>query len=274
MVTGHEPPGTEKDRSVLIDSTVVLEKNYRFGSQSGIGRLARLVKEGKGREALELLESGVFSDISWQDVPSAGALAGVLERDSLSYHSDYLRAGEPADAFTLFNRFHMLCALREGPYGVVAINQMIQNFCAKRGLIKREGRWYRGQPLLVIANDYRLKLFNGDIGILLDDPGTGALRAYFPTEEGAFRKILPGRLSAYETAHAITVHKSQGSEFEHVLVLLPDRHSEVVTRELIYTAITRASKRVEVWGRKESFAEAVSSATRRVSGLKDRLRTE
>ncbi len=272
MITGHEPPVARGNRSALTDSTIVLEKNYRFASQSGIGRLSLLVKEGKGREALDLLESGAFSDISWRDVPSAGTLAGVLERDSLSYHSDYLRAGEPSSAFRLFNRFHMLCALREGPHGVVAVNQMIQNFCAKQGLIRREGRWYRGQPLLVIANDYRLKLFNGDIGILLDDPETGTLRAYFPTEEGTFRKILPGRLSAYETAHAITVHKSQGSEFEHVLVLLPDRHSEVVTRELIYTAITRARKRVEVWGRKDSFMNAVSSTTRRVSGLRDRLK--
>ncbi len=214
----------------------------------------------------------MFSDISWRAIPSAGALAGVLERDSLDYHADYLRAAEPAGAFTLFNRFHMLCALREGPYGVVAVNQMIQNFCAKRGLIRREGRWYRGQPLLVIANDYRLRLFNGDIGILLDDPETGSLRVYFPTEEGTFRKILPGRLTAYEMAHAITVHKSQGSEFDHVLILLSDRPSEVVTRELIYTAVTRARKRVEVWGREEIFVKAVSSQTRRVSGLKDRLR--
>ena len=270
-VTGDELPTTEEERAVLIDSAVVLEKNYRFSGQSGIGRLSTLVKEGKGREALDLLESGVFSDISWRAIPSAGALAGVMERDSLDYHADYLRAAEPAGAFTLFNRFHMLCALREGPYGVVAVNQMIQNFCAKRGLIRREGRWYRGQPLLVIANDYRLRLFNGDVGILLDDPETGSLRVYFPTEEGTFRKILPGRLTAYEMAHAITVHKSQGSEFDHVLILLSDRPSEVVTRELIYTAVTRARKRVEVWGREEIFVKAVSSQTRRVSGLQDRL---
>jgi exodeoxyribonuclease V alpha subunit len=273
MAAGHELPAAGEDSPALIDSTVVLEKNYRFAGESGIGRLSRLVKEGKGREALDLLESGAFSDISWRDAPSAAALAGVLERESLDYHADYLKAGEPAGAFTLFNRFHTLCALREGPYGVVAVNQTIQNFCVKRGLVRREGRWYRGQPLLVIANDYRLKLFNGDIGILLDDPETGTLRAYFPSEEGMFRKILPGRLSAYETAHAITVHKSQGSEFEHVLVLLADRQSEVVTRELIYTAITRARKRVEIWGRQEVFVEAVSRQTRRVSGLQDRLRS-
>ncbi|MGD0233596.1 MAG: exodeoxyribonuclease V subunit alpha [Syntrophorhabdales bacterium] len=273
-LTGDTLPGTGENLAALADSAVVLEKNYRFGSQSGIGILSGLVKGGEGKAALELLKNGGFSDISWQDVPPASELAGALERNSLDYHANYLKAKEPVSAFALFNRFHMLCALREGPYGVSSINQAIQDFCARRGLIRREGRWYRGQPLLVIANDYRLKLFNGDIGILLDDPETGSLRVFFPTEDGTFRKVLPGKLSAYETAHAITVHKSQGSEFEHILVLLPDRRSEVVTRELIYTAITRARKRVEVWGREEVFVEAISSRTRRVSGLKDRLRTE
>ncbi len=124
---------------------------------------------------------------------------------------------------------------------------------------------------MVTANDYRLKLFNGDIGILLDDPDVAALRAYFPTDEGGFRRIPPVRLIASESAHAVTVHKSQGSEFEHVLILLPDRHSEVVTRELIYTAVTRARKRVEIWGKEEAFIEAVSRRTRRMSGLQDRL---
>ena len=271
-LTGYTLPETVRNPSALADSAVVLEKNYRFGGQSGIGILSGLVKAGDGRAAFELLNSSGFGDISWRDVPSAEGLARALERDSLDYHADYLKADGPVAAFALFNKFHMLCALREGPYGVASINQMIQELCARRGLIRREGRWYRGQPLLVIANDYRLKLFNGDVGILLDDPETISLRVFFPTEEGTFRKILPGRLTAYETAHAMTVHKSQGSEFEHILVLLPDRHSEVVTRELIYTAITRARKRVEVWGREEIFVEAVSSRTRRVSGLQDRLR--
>jgi exodeoxyribonuclease V alpha subunit len=266
-------PEARGNPSALTDSAVLLEKNYRFGAQSGIGILSALVNMGDGRAALELLKMGGFADISWQDVPPAEKLARAMERHSLVYHADCLKADGPVSAFTLFNRFHMLCALREGPYGVVSVNQMIQQLCARRGLIRREGRWYRGQPLLVTANDYRLRLFNGDVGILLDDPETASLRVFFPSEEGAFRKILPGRLAACETAHAITVHKSQGSEFEHILVLLPDRHSEVVTRELIYTAITRARKRVEVWGRDEVFVEAVSSRTRRTSGLQDRLRS-
>ncbi len=271
-LTGCMLPRARENLSALTDSAVLLERNYRFGAQSGIGILSALVNAGDGKAALELLRTGGFTDVSWQDVPSAEKLAKALERHSLDYHADCLKAVEPVSAFTLFNKFHMLCALREGPYGVVSVNQMIQQFCARRGLIRREGRWYRGQPLLVIANDYRLRLFNGDVGIILDDPETAGLRVFFPSEEGTFRKILPGRLSAYETAHAITVHKSQGSEFEHILVLLPDRYSEVVTRELIYTAITRARKRVEVWGRDEVFVEAISNRTRRVSGLQGRLR--
>ncbi len=127
---------------------------------------------------------------------------------------------------------------------------------------------------MATANDYRLKLFNGDTGVLLEDPETGRLSAYFRTEEGLFRKVHLSRLSAFETAHAITVHKSQGSEFDRVIVLLPDRHSEVVSRELIYTGITRARTRVDVWGNEEVFVAAVRNLARRVSGIKDRLRAE
>jgi len=269
----HTLPENAENFSPLADSAVVLARNYRFGGRSGISLLSDLVKAGEGGAALELLKGGTFSEISWHQVPPPEHLARALEQNVLEYHSRFLRADDPAEAFALFNRFHMLCALREGPYGVAAINRAIQELCAKRDLMPREGRWYRGQPLMITANDYRLNLFNGDLGILLQDQETGSLRVFFPTEEGTFRRILPGRLTAYEAAHAITVHKSQGSEFDHVLLLLPDRHSEVVSRELVYSAVTRARARVEVWGREEAFISAVERRRSRVSGLTDRLRS-
>ena len=125
--------------------------------------------------------------------------------------------------------------------------------------------------MLITANDYRLKFFNGDTGILLEDPETAALRAYFATEEGTFRNLLPARLSAFETAHAITVHKSQGSEFDQVLLVVPDRPSPVLTRELLYTAVTRARSRVEIWGSASVVEAAVEARLQRTSGLRDAL---
>ena len=271
-VAGYDLHDAGKQTSPLVDSVVVLTKNYRFSDESGIGKVSRLINSGKGEEALGLIQSGASKDISWQSVPSGDRLPGKLESIFIEHYSAYLKAAEPDKAFDLFNRFHILCALREGPYGATAINQMIESIGAKRRLIRREGRWYRGQPVMVVVNDYRLKLFNGDIGILLSDPDSGSLRVHFPTDEGMFRKILPGRLPAHEPAYALTVHKSQGSEFDHVLVILPDRYAEVVTRELIYTAITRARASVEIWGREEVFLQAIARQARRVSGLRERLR--
>jgi exodeoxyribonuclease V alpha subunit len=125
---------------------------------------------------------------------------------------------------------------------------------------------------MVTRNDYALKLFNGDIGIILPDPAAdNELRAFFPAADGGLRALLPLRLPDHETAYAMTVHKSQGSEFERVLLLLPDRQSDVLSRELIYTAITRAKDNVEVWGAEDVFVASVERRIERRSGLRDAL---
>jgi exodeoxyribonuclease V alpha subunit len=142
------------------------------------------------------------------------------------------------------------------------------------GLRAPDGRaaFYRGRPVLITANDYPLGLFNGDVGIVLPDPEAGGeLRAWFLAADGKLRRFLPARLPAHETAFAMTVHKAQGSEFERVLFLLPDRDTPVATRELIYTAITRARAHVELWHRPEMLREAIARRTQRTSGLRDAL---
>jgi exodeoxyribonuclease V alpha subunit len=127
---------------------------------------------------------------------------------------------------------------------------------------------------MITRNDYNLKLFNGDVGIILpDSESSRELRAYFPSEEGTIRKFPPLRLPEHETVYAVTVHKSQGSEFDNVLLLLPDVEAPVLTRELIYTGITRARERVAVWGKEEVFRAAVSRRIERTSGLRDALWT-
>jgi exodeoxyribonuclease V alpha subunit len=172
--------------------------------------------------------------------------------------------------FALFNRFRVLCALREGPYGAKALNFLIERILRKEGLLKRDGRWYPGRPVMVTKNDYSLRLFNGDVGIAL--PGAdGEPRVFFPSAGGGFRKFPPSRLPEHETVFAMTVHKSQGSEFDEVLLLLPDRDSPVLTRELVYTGLTRAKETVAVWGREDVFLRAVSRRIERASGLRDIL---
>jgi len=125
---------------------------------------------------------------------------------------------------------------------------------------------------LIKTNNYNLGLFNGDVGITLPDRSSkDSLRVYFPAADGTFRKFHPLRLPDHETVFAMTVHKSQGSEFNDVLLILPDRDVPVLTRELIYTAITRARDRIEIWGSEEIFKIAVSRRIERMSGLRDAL---
>jgi exodeoxyribonuclease V alpha subunit len=158
---------------------------------------------------------------------------------------------------------------------VVTMNRMVEDILSRAGLIQARSRWYRGQPIMVSRNDYTLRLFNGDVGLVFEPRNPkeeqGDLRAYFPREDGAFRSLLPAKLPEHETVYAMTVHKAQGSEFDRVLLLLPDRGSELLTRELVYTGITRARKQVEIWGQLEVLREAISNRIERKSGLKEAL---
>ena len=153
-----------------------------------------------------------------------------------------------------------------------ALNSLVEEILHEENLIETEKRWYRGRPLLIAKNDYNLGLFNGDVGIIRPDPASSdELRAFFLSPDGALRKFLPIRLPEHETVYAMTVHKSQGSEFDKALLLLPDRDNPILTRELIYTGITRAKEGVEIWGTESVFSEGVSRRIKRASGLRDAL---
>jgi len=256
----------------LTDSLVVLKKNYRFGSHSGIGAAARAVNAGDGRAALTLLRDVEWDDVSWRPVPAAERLKKALVERVIDGYRGYLTAATPEQALERFDTFRILCALRQGPYGVTGVNEVVEEILAERGLIEKGSRWYRGRPVMVTVNDYNLKLFNGDIGITLPDPdAAGALRVFFPAADGGVRKVSPVRLPAHDTVFAMTVHKSQGSEFDRVLMLLPTHGTEALTRELIYTGITRAKREVEIWGDEEVFLSGVARRVDRKSGLMEAL---
>lgn len=273
-LVSHELPHRKGEDNVLSDSIVVLQRSYRFGPDSGIGLLASTVNEGKPSDALDLLKGVAHDDIHWRNLPPAEKLESLIEERYFPFYREYLTSKSPEEAFSLFKRFHLLCALRHGPYGVIAVNSIIERVCRRRGLVQAGRRWYKCQAVMVTSNDYQLKLFNGDVGILFpDQEADGELKVFFPSEGGGFRKLLPGRLKDYEMVYGMTIHKSQGSEFDHVAILLPDRLSEVLSRELLYTAITRARKSVEIWGREEVFTGALNRTIRRQSGLRCMLRS-
>ncbi len=256
----------------IQDCVVQLHKGYRFGAESGIGALSRAINSGNGDSALDLLKRGEFDDIRWKVLPAPGALGEVIRKTVIEGYMAYLQAEDPAEAFHLFERFRLLCALRKGPYGASAVNFLVEQILREENLIDPDRRWYQGRPLLITKNDYNLELFNGDIGIILPDPASGHdYRAFFLSPNGVLRKLMPVRLPEHETVYAMTVHKSQGSEFDRVLLLLPDRSAPVLTRELLYTGITRARRSAEVWGTEGVFLEGVSRRTLRASGLRDAL---
>jgi exodeoxyribonuclease V alpha subunit len=140
-----------------------------------------------------------------------------------------------------FTEFCVLCAVREGPLGVTQLNTQVEH-----ALGLGQSAWYAGRPVMVTRNDYALDLMNGDIGLCLPGPD-GVLRVAFPAVDGGVRWVMPSRLDSVETVFAMTVHKSQGSEFAHVLLVIPAQESPVLTRELVYTGLTRAKKRLTLW---------------------------
>jgi exodeoxyribonuclease V alpha subunit len=189
------------------------------------------------------------------------------------------------DVLDAFNHFQLLCAVRQGPAGTERLNREIAARLWSTGLIESDRGWYEGRPVMMTRNDYSLGLMNGDVGITLRMPGSdGALRLYvaFPMTRGSqlagtaennapVRCVLPSRLGEVETVYAMTVHKSQGSEFEHTALVLPEEASPMLTRELLYTGITRARRWLSLIGTKASVEQALAQHTRRYSGLAERL---
>jgi exodeoxyribonuclease V alpha subunit len=259
--------------SDLGDCIVELRKNYRFGDQSSIYLLSRAVNEGNTEKAVEVLrESGSSADsqVSWKPLPVPASLKAALKPIVLSRYQDYLRAANPAEALNALGRFRILCALRNGLYGVESLNRLVEEILAEAELIEPKALFYAGRPVMVVRNDYNLRLFNGDIGLVLPND-LQELRAYFVGPEQTLRDFMPIRLPEHETAYAMTVHKSQGSEFESVLLVLPREDSPVLTRELVYTGLTRASQEVELWSDQGLFSVTIRRKISRRSGLREAL---
>ena len=251
----------------LADCLVILRKNWRFGEGSVIGAAARAINAGEGNAARDLL-----GERGWGDIPAADGLRRALAERVVAGYTAYLRAESPAEALRRFEEFRVLCALRRGPWGVESVNLLIEEILAGEGLIDRRSRWYRGRPIMVTANAPPLKLFNGDVGIVFpDETADGRLRVCFPRSGGGIRSVSPLRLPPHETVFAMTVHKSQGSEFDRLLLILPPHDTPLLTRELVYTGLTRARSGAEVWGDGELFRQAVARRTQRDSGLEEIL---
>jgi exodeoxyribonuclease V alpha subunit len=266
--------GEGSPRGSLADCVVQLRKNYRFGEQSAIYRFSNAINEGRAEDALQILKgagANAAADLISTPLPRRSEVKEALRARVTTGFSEFLKASDPVAALAALARFRILCALREGPFGVAGLNQVTEEILEEAGLIRPQNPWYARRPIMITRNDYNLKLFNGDIGLLLPDADSSEPRAFFPGPDNTLRKFLPLRLPEHETAYAMTVHKSQGSEFDRVLLILPERESPVLSRELLYTGITRARASVELWFDEKVFRAALAKRVTRTSGLCDAL---
>ena len=272
--------------SAMADNLCLLRKSYRFDQDSGIGYLAKAVNSGRAssRQILKLCSD--YNDLSY----FANNELGFSELDKLilSGYTPYLKSltviteknrDDAKQLLKIFNQFKILCATRLGEWGVAGINKRCENILIKAGLINKQvmlqengyNSWYPGRPVMITQNNYHLGLYNGDIGICLLNE-ENQLRVYFQMADGTVADFQSSRLPSFETVFAMTVHKSQGSEFAHTVLALPENHLPVVTRELIYTGITRAKKRLTLFADLRLMANATKLKTQRASRLVERLK--
>lgn len=261
--------------SALDPNVVVLDRVHRFAG--GIGELAGAIVDGDADAVLAVLSGGA-SDVEWVDVDVATTAGHTTASDAIgppvvataSAVVAAAAAGDAAGALAAMARTQLLCAHRRGPYGAATWRREVEHWLTDEISGYSPYGWFAGRPLLVTQNDYALELFNGDTGVAVATPGSDELTCAFE-RRGEIIEVSPSRLRAIETLYAMTIHKSQGSQFDHPVVVLPEETSPILTRELFYTAVTRASARVTVVGTEASIRAAIARPVQRASGLQQRL---
>jgi exodeoxyribonuclease V alpha subunit len=252
----------------LADCVVLLKTSYRFSDTSGIGSLAAAVNSGSWLQVATIL-STKFSDLQVKD--------GMAQSSNSWLHSWIIKGFVPIfqastveDGFAAMEQFRFLCAMRKGSTGVEGINSLVEKVLLKERLIPRLTAIYPGKPIIIRRNNYAMQLFNGDTGLLWND-SEGNLKAWFKRPDNSLYPVPPARLPEHDTAYAITIHKSQGSEFEKVLLLMPEKDNSILSRELLYTGITRARKELILCADRQILKTAVNRQTVRYSGLAEKL---
>ncbi|MBZ5739520.1 exodeoxyribonuclease V subunit alpha [Nocardioides mangrovi] len=251
------------------DSPVAaLSRNFR--SEEDIKALAAALRAGDADAVVDVLRQP-SDQVEWVDASDEATVEAALRPDSLAAARAVWSAAvaeDPAAALAELDRYRLLCAHREGPYGVRRWNHLVERWLGEDPEVDLYSQWYVGRPLLVTSNDYALDVYNGETGVVVRREGRA--RAFVAGSE-RLKEFAPGRLDAVETMHAMTIHKSQGSQADRVSVLLPDEGSRLLTRELFYTAVTRARQHVRVVGSEAAVRAAVATRAQRATGLRLRL---
>lgn len=250
----------------LRESVSWLTTSWRFAAHPAIGTLAAAILAGDADEVLHVCSDPLTTDI--QQRPPAPSTDALLE-PIVEQLERCLTATSPWELLNALDAFRILAPEREGRMGVNGINAAVERWLARRGHAVSDF-WYHRRPVMVTANDYNTGVFNGDVGVVWREGGRVAV--HFRTNDGTIRAIAPVRLPMSETAWAMTVHKSQGSEFDTVMVVIPEYESRIMSRELLYTAATRARQGVSLVGSPDAIRAAIARGTERTSGLEGRVR--
>lgn len=266
-VTGYQnlPVGIETS----ADHCVFLTKSRRFDGKGGIGLLAQAVIAGKSQASWQLLHDNAHTETLTFIPPSSDPTQGAeLLALVQQYYLPLFKANNIDACFNAFAQFRFLCATRQGHYGVESINGAVENYLMNVNIIPRGQTLYQGKPIMITANHYGLGLYNGDIGMVWRTEA-GHLQVAFEKANGEYMWVLPSKLPEYESVYAMTIHKTQGSEFSHVAMLLPEQaDNKLLSRELLYTGITRAKKQLSITCHEKVWNKAVEAQVKRFSNLR------
>jgi len=277
-LTGFAIPVLRLDSEFLkLDHLTVLQKSHRFDSGGEIGQLAKQVITGNTDQSWNLLAQGKEQIERVKAESFNHWIEQIVEQyyvplfSNIEIKGNLLAADSVNNAFEQLKQFRFLAATRAGEQGVANINETIEQYLRTKGFINTGSEFYPGRPIMITENHYNLGLYNGDTGLLWHNE-QGRLQAVFPDNDSV-RWLSLGRLPKVETVYAMTIHKTQGSEFAHVGLVLPEKDSLILSRELLYTGITRASENLSIWSDKTVWGIAVKRKVQRYSGLMQRVFT-
>jgi len=252
---------TDATNSLLANNIIELKFSHRFNIEGGIGKLSHAVLTNN----ISVIEEYIYQNKDAYINIDTTANEKIIAQFCFGY-KDFIKETDIKEALKKLNNLRVLVAVREGERGLYAINKKIELELSKLKLITIDHEFYENRPVMVTRNMYQLGLMNGDVGIIRGG------RIHFDLAGEGIRSFLPAYLTDAETVFAMTIHKSQGSEFNDILIVLPEgKESPLLTRELLYTGITRAKKRVTIQGEKDSILEAAGATVKRVSGIREKL---
>lgn len=258
----------EVQRHPLFQHVVELKVSYRFSSEGGIGKFSKAIINNQQA----VLDEFMFSDIDSQ-VEIDCLYSAELFQNFVAGYKNFILENDIKNALANLNDLRVLCAIKEGGQGLKAVNQSIEKYLEAKGLLDLRAEFYINRPIIITSNNYELGLFNGDIGLIRPDE-TGAIKVWFEDGQGNLKAVYPGLIDRMETVFAMTIHKSQGSEFDKVLIILPQTENiAILTRELLYTGVTRAKSKVYLQGAMSVIKQTAENTVQRASGIAQRFIT-